>query len=64
MVTLNFSSEVYVVNEGTGPVQVCLEKDKDTAIALRIGITAGELDRAEAKGIDCAWFSVRDNDNI
>ena len=54
MVTLKFSSEVYEVNENNGSVHVCLEKDRDTAIVLHINVAAGELDRAEAKGINHA----------
>ena len=51
MVTVNFSSEVYVVNEDRESVLVCLGKDRATATGVLINVAAGELDRAEAKGI-------------
>ena len=54
MVTLKFSSEMYVVNESNRSVHVCLEKDRDTATAVRINVDAGELETVEAEGIDHA----------
>ena len=51
MVTVNFSSEVYEVNEGAGFVRVCLLKDIESDEDLLIHFEASELDSAEAIGM-------------
>ena len=51
VLTVNFSSEVYEVNEGAGFVRVCILKDIESDEDLLINIEAIELDPAEAIGI-------------